>query len=73
MKQRNRISCTFGVSIPKDDAEIFYAICREQDVTPSAMMRVLVEDLIERKSIAETIHMLRKAKSIDGGRTEDDG
>lgn len=70
MKQRNRISCTYGVSIPKDDSEIFHAICRDNGVTPSAVMRVLVEEFLDRKSIAETI---RKAKKVHRGRPTDDG
>lgn len=70
MKQRNHISCTFGVSIPKDDAEIFREICRDQDVTPSAVMRVLVEEFLDRKSIAGTI---REARKVHRGRPTDDG
>lgn len=70
MKQRNRVSCTFGVSIPKGDAEIFYAVCHEQGVTPSAVMRVLVEEFLDRKSIADTI---RKAQRVHRGRMVDDG
>lgn len=64
-----RYSRTFTTVIPKDDAEIFYALCREQDVTPSAVMRVLVEEFLDRKSIADTI---RKARSVHRGRTADD-